>query len=117
MLEKLTLSKMSQMSRAMKSNSESLTLTEMRVQNYSMTRCNETRVAREERKADPTGQTNCSKGLPTIAGRGHAGIIPVSTGRFMTNFLNNAYLIQCPPFNAVISFYFSYFSSQDKIWI
>lgn len=66
MLEKLTLSKMSQMSRAMKNNSESLTLTEMRVQNYSMTRCNETWWPERKGKQTLQARPTAAKGSPLL---------------------------------------------------
>lgn len=69
-LEKLTLPKMSQMSRTImmvEHNSESLALTKMRVENCSVTSAMETPGGSERKgKAGPTDQTNRSKGFPAL---------------------------------------------------
>ena len=72
----------------------------------------------EERESRPHRPEQLQQRSPTIAGRGQASAIPVSTYRCMTSFLNNTSIIQRQPFNAIVSCYFSYFpSSQDNIWV
>lgn len=95
MPEKPTLSKMPQMSRT--KNSESLTLTKMRVQNGSVTDCNGNMRALERKgKADPTDQSNCSNGPPPLQAEArqvqylclHTAVWPVSSTTLPSSNVN-----------------------------